>query len=171
MKSLGLGIAATLFLATAPALAADLVVDVPAIEMATSNWDGAYAGFGASAYAGTLSRGVNIAGIIGANKTIGENGLVGGELYVAPGIDNGLGLFVVLGAEARGGFLVNDTALIYGAAGIEGDSFGSIFGTLGGGVEFAMTDDLSLDIEYKHQFGLNTATQLNQLGASLNWHF
>jgi outer membrane immunogenic protein len=172
MKVLGLGLAAALLLAAAPVMAADLIVDIPDEEAValSSQWDGAYAGIGGIAYAAG-STGVGFQGILGANATVADNFILGGEIYAGPSLDSVNGFYFVGGAEVRGGFLVTEDVLIYGALGFEADTSTDVYGTIGGGVEFAVAEDLTLDVEYKYFDGLNTATTAHQIGLSLNWHF
>jgi outer membrane immunogenic protein len=167
MKALGLGIAAALLLASAPVMAADLVVDVPddVVAMA-SDWDGAYAGVGGFAYVGPTN-GFGGVGNVGVNQTFGGNFLFGVEGYAGLGTDSGTGLFWLVGAEGRLGVLASDAVLVYGAGGVEWDAPGGGFVTLGGGVEFAVADNMTLDVEYKHFVGAAT----NQIGVSLNFGF
>lgn len=169
MKLLGLGVAAAVLLATAPAMAADPIVDVPVIEEATDlAWDGAYAGIGGIAYVAPGGSGVGAVGTVGVNQTFGDNLLLGAEIFAGLGLDNPGGLFWLVGAEGRLGVLASDTVLLYGAGGVELDVPGGFYGTLGGGVEFAVQDDVTIDVEYKYYFGAGTA---HQIGVSLNWGF
>ena len=173
MKNLVIGVAASLIVASGSAMAADLAIDDQAMAMA-SQWDGAYAGLGGIVYSSTTiaETGAGIAGILGVNKTVNDKFLLGGEVY-AGGTVSSLGgpAYYVLGAEGRGGYLVSDNTLLYGAAGVELEGGGNAFGTRGGGVEFAATEQLSIDIEYKYFIGLNNSWGGHQVGASLNWHF
>ena len=170
MKVLGLGIVAALLLAAAPVMAADLVVDVPDDEAMAlaSNWDGAYAGIGGIAYVSPGASGVGGVVSLGVNQTFGDNFLLGAEVYGGVGLDNPDGLFWLVGAEGRLGVLASDAVLLYGAGGVEWNSPASLYGTLGGGVEFAVQDNVTLDVEYKYYFGAGTS---HQIGVSLNWGF
>ncbi len=167
MKALGLGIAAALLLATAPVMAADLVVDIPNEPVDVSlAWDGAYAGLGGFVYAGPTN-GAGVTGALGVNQTFGGNLLLGAEGYIGVGSDTGTGLFWLAGAEGRLGVLASDAVLLYGAGGFEWNSPAAVFLTLGGGIEFAVADEMTIDLEYKHFVGAAT----NQIGVSLNWGF
>jgi outer membrane immunogenic protein len=176
MKVLGLGIAAALLLATAPVMAADLIADIPADEViaVATSWDGVYVGIGGTVFSSTTiaETGVGAEGVIGVNKTLGDNFLLGGEVYGAL-VRSSLGppAYFVVGAEGRAGFLASEAVLLYGATGVELTAGGSIYATVGGGVEFAATENLSIDVEYKYFVPVNNAWQGHELGATLNWHF
>lgn len=106
------------------------------------------------------------------------------------------------GLETRAGYLVTDSVLLYGALGITGiysdnnttftytdaagdtqqetaDIFGNVFGNVGVGVEFAVSQNLSLDLQYKY-YGISALdfiedSELNTSGhgvsAQVLFHF
>jgi hypothetical protein len=78
-----------------------------------------------------------------------------------------------VGAEGRAGFAVGDSALLYGSAGTEYFfNGGAVFGTLGLGAEFKVSDTVGLDLEYKHWWPMSGPTsQANSVTGSLLWHF
>lgn len=175
MKTLATGIAASLFaLAVAmPAQAADpIMIDDVAIDMATSGWDGPYAGVGvifesSTTIAETIA---GLQGVVGINQTF-DSFLLGGEVYVMPWWSSLTGFGASVGAEVRAGVLASDAVLLYAAGGLEVTNAGNTYGTLGGGIEFMATDSLSIDLEYKYYVGINNGWRGHHLGISGNWHF
>jgi len=176
MHKLLLGIAASALLASG-AIAHE-AVPVPApveptYSSAGFDWDGFYMGLGITGLA--LNAGVNagMADVIGGvNITSGDvlfglEGWIGGFTTSVPssGYD--------LGVEA--GYLVAPEAVIYLSGGgvLFATSGGgtATYGTLGAGVEFALSDNVSLDLEYKYWVRSVGKVTGNSLGASLNWGF
>lgn len=153
--------------------APELVVDEEAIAMATISWDGFYVGIGGAFLSSTtiVETIVAIQGTVGFNQTI-DTFLLGVEAYAqADWSSLGTPVYFALGAEVRGGVLATDQVLLYAALGAEYVQGGNTYATLGGGLEFALTEDLSLDLEYKYYVGLNSAWQGHSVSASANWHF
>lgn len=171
-RSLMLGVAGAALMVSG-AQAADLFVPTtpePILESAGFSWDGLYAGVQAGGFfsnydvftpAGVLVEsdlGFGVVGAhVGVNFTVADPILVGVELqgnYLWNGDrDISLGEFLALG---RLGAVVTDQVLVYAAAGVGyqwgdslvtpgagGDDNIGIF-ALGGGVEFAVTDAVSL---------------------------
>ena len=165
VRSLSLGVAAAALLSSG-AMAADLFVPAtpaPIYESAGFSWDGLYAGIEAgglfnsntagvagggvgSAAAAGLNQGV-IGGIVGVNFTVADPIIVGIELqgdYVFGQSGFDAGLFLAL---ARVGAVVTDQVMVYAAGGVGAISHtGASSGVyaLGGGVEFAVTDNVSI---------------------------
>ncbi len=106
--------------------------------------------------------------IVGVNMTADSLlfGLEGWISGFSGDWSNGFGA----GAQARLGVLVSPEVLLYLAGGGFIDTVDQ-YGTIGGGVEFAVTDNVSLDLEYKYWMSLNSAVTGNGIGASLNWGF
>ena len=177
MNKLAFGIAASvvaLVAATGVQAADPILIDDVAISMATSNWDGPYAGIGViaeTAAAGTPAETIiGAQGILGYNLT--SNGfLFGGEIYVSPFSSSTTGFGVVAGGQVRAGLLASDALLLYLAAGGEVTMGGGVFGTVGGGAEFWVADDLSLDLEYKFIIDTASTDRYHHVGLSANWHF
>lgn len=170
VRSLSLGVAAAALLSSG-AMAADLIIPTtpqPIYESAGFSWDGLYAGVQAGGYftntdltdaAGAVIDDDITFGVIGAhvgvNFTVADPIIVGLELqgnYLFNGDDDiSAGEFLALG---RVGAVVTDQVLVYAAAGVGaqfsddivfegGDDNQAIF-ALGGGVEFAVTDAVSI---------------------------
>ncbi|WP_027833419.1 outer membrane protein [Maritalea myrionectae] len=160
------------------ALAADPVEYPPLPEEYESNgfdWDGFYAGIGLSG--SSLSNDTNtvnrayVDAIIGFNATYNDF-LVGVEgwanVHDAINIaDYGYGI----GVEGRMGYLVTDSVLVYGGIGQYLFDGGALYSTAGIGTEFAISDEMSLDLEYKYWYTQANDYSGHSLGASALWHF
>ncbi len=156
---------------TGSALAADIYVPPPAAPAPPPapafSWEGSYAG----AYVSYFIPG----GPVGVGMTVGHNFVSGSLVY---GIEAQLGGFFAVGFDfsasltARAGVAVGatDRALLYGEAGVQfiGGGGPGFLVTAGGGIEFAITDSLSIFTEAKAVFG--GATGVIATGG-LNWHF
>jgi len=131
-------------------------------------------------YAGVMGVGQDAAGTweYGAGVVAGVNVqheyfLFGAEAALLGLTDGALGRAYgqVLG---RGGLVVTDEAVIYGALG-----YGADFGAggdqhilAGGGLEYAVTDDVSVRAQYLHGFGATAgSTDTSQVTFGLNYHF
>ncbi len=159
--------------ATSGAMAADLIlIEEAAIESATSNWDGFYAGAGVTFQSSTTTTETifSVQGLVGANATF-DSFLLGAEGYLTYSWSSTGSDFWAAGGTVRGGVLATDDLLIYAALGGEVTEGGSTFATVGGGAEFMVTEDLSLDLEYKYYIGLNNSWEGHHVGVSANWHF
>ncbi len=147
----------------------------PTIEVAPTysspafDWDGFYMGLGITGLALNSGTNVGFADLIaGVNMTSGNllfglEGWIGGWSSTAPSTGWGGG------AEARLGYLVSPEALLYMSGGGYVVSTGGQIATVGAGAEFALTRDMSLDLEYKYWWSVPTTG--NSIGASLNWGF
>jgi outer membrane immunogenic protein len=142
------------------------------------DWEGFYAGVGVSGtsysvvFFNTPSlRFGEIDGVLGVNFMPAADWVLGAEIF--GGLSRSLDFNFtsgVIGGEVRGGYLVTPEALMYVSAGaVHYFNIPITFGTVGAGVEFAVTDDISLDLEYKLQW--NFPVYGHQVGASVLWHF
>ncbi len=176
MKKLLFGIFATALmsgsaLAHTPPPPPTPIMPVAIYSTSVYDWDGFYMGFGISGIA--YSDGFNVGQaevIAGLNFTSGNllfglEGWVGGfkSTFPSSGFQGG--------AAARVGYLVSPNAVIYVAGGANANNLGFQYATVGAGAEFALTNNLSLDFEYKYWMSLNSAVTGNGIGASLNWGF
>lgn len=148
---------------------------LPVHDVALVDWDGFYAGI----YAGgrtTVSEATNAAdtdlGIglaLGAIQTF-DFFLAGAEVAVRTDFD-GAGIEgQVLG---RGGILVTEDLLAYGAVGYGAElgAPGTDHLLLGGGVEVAVTEGLSLRGQYLYGQGLSDTGSQHQVTFGANFHF
>lgn len=183
MKLLSTFVLATaLALPAGAATAADLITMpvssgggiMPVAEADSSfDWSGFYAGVYGVAQRGSVSDLQYGAGVnLGANAQI-DFFLVGGEVALhglvgGPTIDTAYGQ--VLG---RAGVVITDDVLLYAAAG-----YGVDLGLpaeddllLGGGVEVAVADDLSLRAQYLRSFPISGGNAKDQITFGANFHF
>jgi opacity protein-like surface antigen len=136
------------------------------------DWEGFYAGVGVSgAFYNTNRRFAEVDGILGVNFMAAADWLLGAEVFAGLARNDLNATSGVVGGEVRAGYLVAPEALMYvSGGGVHYFNGATTFGTVGGGVEFAVASDISLDLEYKFQFnggGVNG----HQVGASVLWHF
>ncbi len=146
------------------AMAADLMQPPPMSDPVVSGWDGFYAGLtGAAWFQGTVYPGLGVR--LGGNWTSGSV-LFGVQGDVRYYLNSGN-----FGGELAGrlGYILNDTAVIYGKLGVGGLSNGSRYIPIGAGVEFKVTDSMSVDLTGEYLAG--SGFSATQFGASLNWHF
>jgi len=135
------------------------------------SWGGSYAG----AYGGVFFPFVWQAGV-----TIGHNFVRGSLIYgveVQAGIAaNGMGYAFEVDLNTRVGAAVGDTdrVLVYGELGVGAFvNSGGPYVSFGGGVEFALTDSLSVFAEAKAlaAFSGPPGVDVVLFQAGLNWHF
>lgn len=169
-------------LITAPAgsvFASDAITlptSAPSAEIPVSDtsfdWNGFYAGlYGAAQFSEDRED------QWGAGVTLGVNArfdffLVGGEVAVQ-GLTGDADQTVYGEVLARGGILVTDDIAVYAATG-----FGTDFGApveqdvlLGGGVEMAVADSISLRAQYLHGFPITGDNPKDQVTLGANFHF
>lgn len=179
-KSFGLlaGGAATLMLAVGATAAADPVITPdPMINYASPgfNWDGFYAGAGIGGAALTdgtyATRTLDLQAVGGYNYTasdflIGIKGAIGPYWSAAGGRD------VVVSGELRGGVLITPQTLLYGSAGARYYLRGAaLYGFVGAGAEFAVTDNISMDFEYRYLGWSNNTWSGHRASFATLWHF
>jgi outer membrane immunogenic protein len=160
VRSLSLGVAAVALLSSG-AMAADLIIPTtpqPIYESAGFSWDGLYAGVEAGGVfnSNNVNGGVGnlnanttnglIGGVVGVNFTVADPIIVGIELQGDYVFGNGQdsGLFLAL---ARVGAVVTDQVLVYAAGGVGAINTNGVSDgvyALGAGVEFAVTDKVSI---------------------------
>lgn len=162
----------------AGAIAADAIAlpianeRLPIYESNGFDWDGFYAGV----------HGVGQVSPVGGNQyglgvSLGVNAqfdyvLVGAEVALQ-GITGGNVSTVYAELLGRAGVLVTDDVALYAAAG-----YGVDLGApaeydflLGGGVEYAVTDDVSVRAQYLHGFAINGGNPKDQVTLGANFHF
>lgn len=177
MRKLLLAISATALIATGAmttgAMAADPVMTIEPAYVAPSasfDWDGFYMGVGITGLALNTGTNVGFADLIaGFNVTYGDV-LFGAEAWVGGWGTNVPTSGWGYGAAARVGYLMTPEALLYVSGGGYGLATGGSLGTVGAGVEFALNDYVSIDLEYKYWM-TSIATTGHSIGASALWHF
>jgi outer membrane immunogenic protein len=173
-------IAVATFVAAAPMTV--LAADPLALAMSTDeavpvadagfNWTGFYAGIygvSQSSPVGGAQFGVGLD--LGVNARF-EFVLVGAEVAYH-GLGGGAGATSYLQGLARLGVAVTDDVVIYGAggAGIDLGPPAESDALLGGGVEFAVADQISVRGQYLHGFALTGANPKEQITLGANFHF
>ncbi len=150
-------------------------MEVPVHEQPGFDWSGFYAG---------VFAGINESGLGGSQASIGLQAglnarfdflLVGAEVAVQglPGAEPNLGGTSQGQILARAGLVVDDNVLVYAAGG-----YGIDLGApeeseilVGGGLEFAVSDELSLEAEYLHGFPLENGEPSDRITFGANFHF
>lgn len=179
MKTLQ-GLAIAVLIAAAPAAVS--AADPLAVSLSSDNslpvtdtevdWNGFYAGvYGVTQFspAGGAQFGLGVD--LGVNARF-EFVLIGAEVAVQ-GLGGGAGSGAYVQGLARAGVVATDDVILYGAGGL-GVDLGPVGGTdalLGGGVELALTDAVSLRGQYLHGFAITGANPKNQVSVGANFHF
>ncbi len=165
-------LAVTGALAHSPVVAPEPATPAPTYSSADFDWDGFYMGLGITGSAlvvdGTTFKTGYLDLIAGVNMTAGSllfglEGWVGG---FSGDWSNGFGG----GAQARLGVLASPEVLLYLSGGGYTDTVDQ-YGTVGAGVELAVTDNVSVDFEYKYWAWSTSGMVGNSIGASANFHF
>ncbi|WP_236884162.1 outer membrane protein [Devosia sp. A16] len=179
LQSLRLMLAGTVLAATAGAsLASDLItVPVGSSEVAVPvaagfDWSGFYAGVYGVVQSSEV-RGTEFGGGIaaGVNAQL-DFFLVGGEVALqgltSDTIDTAYGR-----VTGRGGILVTEDLLAYASAGygMEFSGTGERDFLAGGGIEYAVTDDISINAEYLRGFDLEGGNAKDQFSLGARFHF
>lgn len=167
--------------ATHAAQAADLITmpvssgtaEVPVHDGDGFDWTGFYAGIYGIGHLPTSG-----AGQLGLGVDAGVNAqldffLVGGEVALH-GLSSGGSIETAYGqVTGRAGVLISDEVLLYAAAGygLDLETFADDHLLLGGGVEVAVTDELSLRAQYLHGVPLSGGTSSDQITFGANFHF
>jgi outer membrane immunogenic protein len=131
-------------------------------------------------YAGIYGVGQSSAaggGQIGAGLDMGVNGrfefvLVGAEVAVE-GLGGGAGGVGYVQGLGKAGLAISDDLIAYGAggAGLSFSGPGQSDALFGGGVELAVTDDVSVGARYLHGFPITGANAKDQVTVGANFHF
>lgn len=137
----------------------------------STDWSGFYAGF-----YGVAQQSEQNATQAGLGVTAGVNAqidfvLVGAEVNLqgltGDTVDTAYGSVV-----GRGGLVLNDDVLLYAAAGYGWDIAGGESDVLaGGGVEFAVNDELSLNAQYLRGFDQTGDNPKDQVTLGARFHF
>lgn len=175
MQRLLIGIAtSTLLITGALAHEAEPVITIEPTYMpdAGFDWNGFYMGLGITGtgftpFSGTMG---SIDLIAGVNVTSG-NLLFGLEGWVSGWRASWGGSDISAGIGTRVGYLATPEMLLYASGGGQFYTDGAQYGTIGAGVEFAVTDNVSIDLEYKYWGWSNTIFTANSFGLSTNWGF
>lgn len=163
------------------AMAADLITvptstqaELPIIEDVGFDWSGFYAGVHGGAQNGSISDTQYGLGIQAGVNTQFDFYLLGAEVAVTGLVDNGtVGETTYGQILGRAGLVVSDNVLVYAAGG-----YGVDLGVpdeedvlLGGGVELAMTDNVSVRAQYLHGFPMQGGNAKDQFTVGASYHF
>ena len=170
-------LATTLTMGTA--FAADLItvptstpVEVPVHEESGFDWSGFYAGvYGVGQNGSVSGMQYGLGAQAGVNAQF-DFYLLGAEVAVH-GLTGGVGNTSYGQILGRAGLVVTDDVLVYAAGG-----YGLDLGApeeddllVGGGVEFAVTDNVSVEAQYLHGFPLSGGNAKDQVTVGANFHF
>lgn len=167
----GMGTSALAADYSAPVMSEPVMMTDPGFD-----WDGLYAGLGLGAAAftsaGPSATDAYVRFILGANMTVdsfllGVEGWVGGYNTISGFGTSGY----AYGGQVRAGYLATPDVLLYGSVDGLAYDLGGMYAGVGAGVEFAITDNMSLDTHYTYYGWSNTAFTGHEISASLNFHF
>ena len=147
-------------------------VELPVYEQPTFDWSGFYAGlYGAAQFSSAGGDQFGLGVSAGVNAQF-DFYLLGAEVAVH-GLAGGVGETSYGQILGRAGLVVTDDAVVYAAGG-----YGIDLGApnqenvlLGGGVELAVTDSVSVNAQYLHGFPLSGGNETNQLTLGAKYHF
>lgn len=161
------------------ALAADTItlptttpVEVPIHEEGGFDWSGFYAGLYGGAQPSEVGDDQYGLGVAAGVNTQFEFYLLGAEIAVH-GLTGGIGDTSYGQILGRAGLVVTDDVVVYAAGG-----YGLDLGApeeddalVGGGVELAVTDNVSVRAQYLHGFPVTGENDKNQVTVGANFHF
>jgi outer membrane immunogenic protein len=158
--------------ADALALPTSTQAAIPVQDDAGFDWSGFYAGIygvGQSSPVGGLQYGLGLD--VGATAAF-DFFLVGGEVAFH-GLTGGAGATSYVQAVGSGGVLLADNLAAYGAVGYGLDLGAPVESDMlvGGGVQLAVTDSVSLRAQYLHGFPLSGANPKDEFTIGANYHF
>jgi outer membrane immunogenic protein len=170
-------LATTLTMGTA--FAADLItvptstpVEMPVYEEPGFDWSGFYAGVYGEAQTSQVGGTQYGLGIQAGVNAQFDFYLLGAEVAVH-GLTSGAGNTSYGQVLGRAGLVVTDDVLVYAAGG-----YGIDLGVpdeqdalLGGGIEVAVTDNVSIEAQYLHGFPLTGGNAKDQVTVGANFHF
>jgi outer membrane immunogenic protein len=146
--------------------------EVPVADAGRFDWDGFYAGiYGAAQGGGATSASYGVGVQAGVNTTFNFY-LVGAEVAVQ-GLAGDIGTASEGQILGRAGLVVTDDVLVYAAGGygiaLSGPADGQAL--VGGGMEVALSDRLSLDAQYLRSIPTNGGLATHQVSVGANYHF
>lgn len=167
--------------ASGPAQAADLITyptstakQVPLSSTQPGfDWNGFYAGvYGAYRHGAQSGDQAGLGIDAGVNVTF--NFILAGAEVAVEGLQGGSGGTGSVRGIGRAGLLVTDKTLLYGAAGygIDSGPANEADALVGGGLEYAITDNLSVRGQYLHGFPATTgANAKDEVTLGAQFHF
>lgn len=165
---------------TVPAVAADAIrypmgsgaEQVPLYDSAAAfDWNGFYGGvYGVARNTPLTGDQLGLGVELGANAQI-DFFLVGGEVSLQ-GLTGVVADTAYGQVTGRAGVLITDSVLLYAAAGYGVDlGLPQSDALLGGGVEVAVSDNMSFDAEYLHGFPITGGNPKDQITLGARFHF
>lgn len=164
-------LAVSIAAAMGPALAAESYSD--SASGTARDWSGFYAGVMGTGVATNPDALIGLGGIAGINAGF-DFALIGAEIAVIGLRDTGTGVWQAQAQLlARGGVIVGDDVLIYGAGGYGAEltGTGETFGLFGGGIEVAFSETLSFRGQYLYASELSGGADQQQVSLSTLFHF
>jgi outer membrane immunogenic protein len=171
--------AVTFAMITAPVFAQDPIVlpvsgdaALPISQDPSFDWNGFYAGvYGTTTFSPTYNLQYGYGFNLGFSHAF-DFVLVGGEVAFHPLGNDTLGTRY-LQAVGRGGVLVTDNILVYGATGFGTDAgaYDDAHILAGGGLELGVTDSVSLRGQYLHGFPTSNDNPIEQVTFGAEFHF
>ncbi|HVW90976.1 MAG TPA: hypothetical protein VHB74_00060 [Devosia sp.] len=147
---------------------------VPVSDSAAKfDWDGFYAGVFGSYQRGAASGGERAGLGIDAGIDTTFNFVLAGAEVAVQGIGGPAGGTTYAQLTGRTGLLIGDSALLYGAAGYGLDTGPADESDLlaGGGIEYALSGDVSLRAQYLHGFPITGSNPKDQVTLGAQFHF
>lgn len=148
-------------------------VDIPVYDEPGFDWSGFYAGVYGAAQNSTIGGTQYGLGIQAGVNAQFDYYLLGAEVAVQGLTGGAVGNTTYGQVLGRAGLVVSDDVLVYAAGG-----YGIDLGPpdeqdvlLGGGVELAVTDTISVEAQYLHGFPLNGGNPKDQFTVGANFHF
>jgi outer membrane immunogenic protein len=145
---------------------------MPVYDDSGFDWNGFYAGvYGIGQYSALNGGQYGLGVDLGVNAQF-DFFLIGGEVALH-GLTNGTVSTAYGEILGRAGVMITDDVLLYAAAGYGMDltGLGQSDALLGGGLEFAATDDVSIRAQYLHGFPISGANPKDQFTIGANFHF
>lgn len=179
MRTIRTVLLTSLVLGCAPAFAADPITietstnqALPIQESDPFDWTGFYAGLYGTVHGGAAATQYGVGLSAGVNAQF-DFYLVGAEVSVSGITDGAVGETASGQILGRAGLVVADGVLVYGAGGygIDLGPPNADEAVLGGGLEFAVTNDVSVRAQYLHGFPTVGGNPSNQFSLGANFHF
>lgn len=169
--SASIGVSAAADLITIPT---STQAELPVVENVGFDWSGFYAGVYGTAQNGAVSDTQYGLGVHAGVNAQFDFYLLGAEVAVSGLPANGtVGETTYGQVLGRAGLVVSDNVLVYGAGG-----YGIDLGVpdeqdalLGGGVELAVTDAISVRAQYLHGFPVQGGNDKDQFTVGASYHF
>lgn len=147
-------------------------VEMPVYEEPGFDWSGFYAGVYGVGQNGSVSDTQFGIGVQAGVNAQFDFYLLGAEVAVH-GLTGDVGNTTYGQILGRAGLVVSDDVLVYAAGG-----YGIDLGApeeddvlMGGGVELALTENVSVEAQYLHGFPLDGGNEKNQFTVGANFHF